>query len=321
MKIGYHCSHEQWPPSKLLTHVQRAEQAGFDAAMCSDHFHPWLEDQGHSGFSWSWLGAAMQATTLSFGTVCAPGQRYHPAVVAQAAATLAEMFPGRFWLSVGSGEALNESITGDPWPAKPQRNRRLKESVDVMRALWLGEVVNHRGLVTVQEAKLYSRPAEPPLVIGAALTEETARWMGSWVDGLITVGKEAADSRKVVDAFRDGGGQGKPVLLQAALSYAKTDGEAARAARREWRQSTLDSQQLADLATPWAFGEAARNARVEQCSNNVRTSSDVNRHIDWLLADREVGFDAVYLHQLGRNIEEFIDVFADKVLPAVRRGP
>jgi coenzyme F420-dependent glucose-6-phosphate dehydrogenase len=123
MKIGYHCSHEQWPPSKLLAHVQRAEQAAFDAAMCSDHFHPWLEDQGHSGFSWSWLGAAMQATTLSFGTVCAPGQRYHPAVVAQAAATLAEMFPGRFWLSVGSGEALNESITGEPWPPKRRPSR------------------------------------------------------------------------------------------------------------------------------------------------------------------------------------------------------
>jgi probable non-F420 flavinoid oxidoreductase len=319
VKLGYHCSHEQFPPSALLRHIQRAEQAGFEAGMCSDHFHPWLEDQGHSGFSWSWLGAAMQATQLSFGVVCAPGQRYHPAVIAQAAATLAEMFPGRFWISVGSGEALNESITGDPWPPKPQRNQRLKECVDVMRALWRGEVVTHRGLVAVQEAKLYSRPAEPPLVIGAALSEETARWMGSWVDGLITVGKEAADSRKIVDAFRDGGGQGKLVMLQAAVSYAKTIEEAARAAHREWRQSTLDSRQLADLATPWAFGEATRNARVEESSNNVRTSADISKHIDWLLGDLEAGFDAVYLHQLGRNIEEFIDVFAEMVLPALRR--
>jgi coenzyme F420-dependent glucose-6-phosphate dehydrogenase len=320
MKIGYHSSHEQWPPSKLLAHAQRAEQAGFEAGMCSDHFHPWLEDQGHSGFSWSWLGAAMQATRLSFGTVCAPGQRYHPAIIAQAAATLAEMFPGRFWLSVGSGEALNEAITGDPWPSKPQRNERLKECVDVMRALWAGEVVTHRGLVTVQEAKLYSRPDEPPLVIGAALSEETARWMGSWADGLITVGKETADALKIVNAFREGGGEGKPVMVQVALSWAATEEEAAQATHRQWRQSTLDRRQLADLATPWAFGEATRTARVEETSKNVRTSADIQRHIDWLLADVEAGFDAVYLHQLGRNIEEFIDVFGEKVLPAVRRS-
>jgi coenzyme F420-dependent glucose-6-phosphate dehydrogenase len=314
MKVGYHASHEQWPPNALLQHVQKAEQASFDVGMCSDHFHPWLEDQGHSGFSWSWLGAAMQATELSFGTVCAPGQRYHPAIIAQAAATVAEMFPGRFWVSLGSGEALNECITGHAWPPKPERNARLKECV------WAGEIVTHKGAVEVKEAKLYSRPAEPPLIIAAALSQETARWAGGWADGLITAGKEPEDSQKIVRAFREGGGEGKPIMLQAAMSYAATEELAAKAVLREWRQSVLDPIQLSDLTTPRAFGEATRHATIDGVRDKVRCSADVNRHIDWLLGDLEVGFDAVYLHQLGRNMDEFIDVFAEKVLPAVRKA-
>lgn len=131
--IGYHASHEQFSPSELINYVQEAEEAGFVAGMCSDHFHPWTEQQGESGYAWSWLGAALQATSIPFGVVCAPGQRYHPAIIAQAAATLAELFPDRFWIAVGSCQALNEHITCDPWPLKPDRNARLKESVEVMR--------------------------------------------------------------------------------------------------------------------------------------------------------------------------------------------
>src|SRR5919112_2448835 len=126
----YHCSHEQHAPSALLSYVRAAEAAGFAAAMCSDHFHPWTDAQGQSGFAWSWLGAALQATSLSLGTVNAPGARYHPAIIAQAAATLAEMFPGRFWFAIGSGEALNEAITGDAWPVKAERNARLQECAE-----------------------------------------------------------------------------------------------------------------------------------------------------------------------------------------------
>ncbi len=135
MRIAYHASHEQFDPHSLLEYAQLAESAGFQAAMCSDHFSPWSERQGNSGFAFSWLGAALQATHFSFGTVSAPGQRYHPAIVAQAAATLAQMYPGRFWLALGSGELLNEHITGDRWPAKEPRQQRLRECVDVMRAL------------------------------------------------------------------------------------------------------------------------------------------------------------------------------------------
>ncbi|HCJ48379.1 MAG TPA: LLM class F420-dependent oxidoreductase, partial [Microbacterium sp.] len=137
--IGFHCSHEQLPPSALLSAVQHAESAGFEAAMCSDHLAPWSRRQGHSGYAWSWLAAALATTSLRFGVVSAPGQRYHPAIAAQKIATLGEMFPGRFWAALGSGEAMNEHVTGDPWPDKPTRERRLVESVDVMRRLLAGE--------------------------------------------------------------------------------------------------------------------------------------------------------------------------------------
>src|SRR5436190_22142862 len=142
--IGYHCSHEQFPPSELLSLVSLARSAGFRAAMCSDHFNPWSE-RGQSGFAWSWLGAALQASPLPFGVVNAPGQRYHPAIVAQAAATLASMYPGRFWVALGTGQNLNEHITGAPWPSKPERRQRLLEAVGVIRAVWAGETVDREG--------------------------------------------------------------------------------------------------------------------------------------------------------------------------------
>ena len=171
--IGLHCSHEQIPPSRLLTYVREAEAAGFGAAMSSDHFSPWSERQGESGFAWSFLGAALQATGLPFGVVNSPGQRYHPAIIAQAAATLAELYPGRLWVALGTGEASNEHITGDPWPTKSERNARLRECVDVMRALFAGQVVDHDGLVRVDRARLWTLPNEPPNLVGAAVSEET----------------------------------------------------------------------------------------------------------------------------------------------------
>src|SRR4051794_1820840 len=182
--------------------------------MCSDHFHPWSERQGQSGYTWAWLGAAMQATHLSFGTVCAPGQRYHPAVIAQAAATLAQMFPGRLWVALGTGQNLNEHINGAHWPPKPERQARLRESVAGIRALWAGETVNRETpWFRVRNAKLYTRPGAPPRIFGAAITEDTARWVGGWADGLITVGKDPEGLRRVVNAFREGGGDGKPLAL------------------------------------------------------------------------------------------------------------
>jgi coenzyme F420-dependent glucose-6-phosphate dehydrogenase len=317
MKIGFHASHELHAPGMLLEAVRRAEGAGFAAAMCSDHFHPWTENQGESGFAWSWLGAAMQATSLSFGTVDAPGQRYHPAIIAQAAATLGEMFPGRFWVALGTGQNLNEHITGAPWPAKADRKARLREAVDVIRALWAGETVDHDcPWFKVRKARLYSRPEVPPLIYGAAITEETAEWVGGWADGLITVGSEHEGLRKVVDAFRRGGGEGKPMAFQAAISFARDREQAISAAHRHWPIVTVGLAENQDLAMPAEFDRAVSGTTPEQVAEKMRVSHEIGRHIDWLQGDAALGFDAVYLHNVGPDLVDFIDVFGEKVLPA-----
>jgi coenzyme F420-dependent glucose-6-phosphate dehydrogenase len=319
-EIGYHASHEQFRPSDLLRYVQRAEQAGFQAAMCSDHFTPWSERQGQSGFAWSWLGAALQATSLSFGVVNAPGQRYHPAIIAQAAATLAEMYPGRFWVAVGSGQYMNEHITGEGWINKPERNERLKECVDVMRALWAGETVSFEGqYIMVDEAKLYVTPKQPPLLIGAAITAQTAEWVGGWADGIITVYKPIAKQKEFIDAFRRGGGAGKPMFLQAQTSYAPTDAKALEGAHDQWRTNVLESRVLSELRMPNQFDSLAELVRPEDLDGRIRVSADVQRHIDWLQEDIELGFDRIFVHNVNREQEQFIDIFGEKVLPAFNR--
>ncbi len=318
--IGYHASHEQFTPTFLLECVQLAEQAGFQAAMCSDHFYPWSERQGQAGFAWSWLGAALQATSLRFGVVNAPGQRYNPAIIAQAAATLEEMFPGRFWIAVGSGQLLNEHITGERWPTKAERNERLKEAVDIMRALWAGEMVTHVGHFTVEEARLYTRPRTPPLVIGAAITPRTAEWLGSWADGLITINKPHEELKQVVEAFRRGGGEGKPMYLQVHLAYAKDETEARQGAYEQWRTNIFESAVLSELRTPQQFDAAAQMVQPEELNGHVRISSDLERHLDWLQRDIELGFTTIQLHQVSRDQRLFIDTFGEYVLPRLAKG-
>ncbi|WP_026464632.1 TIGR03885 family FMN-dependent LLM class oxidoreductase [Adhaeribacter aquaticus] len=315
IKIGYQASHEQFKPSVLLEYVKLAEKAGFTAANSSDHFHPWSNTQGESGFAWAWLGAAMQATNLSFGVVNAPGQRYHPAIIAQAAATLAEMFPERFWIAVGSGEALNECITGDKFPIKADRNARLKECVDIMRALWAGETVTHRGLVTVEEAKLYTRPAVNPLIIGAAVTAKTAEWMGSWVDGLITISQPKEEQQKVVDAFRRGGGEGKPMYLKVQLSYDKTDEKAKMGAYEQWRVNVFQSNLLGELRTPEQFEAAGKFVTPDEAARMIRVSSDLDQQAAWLMEDLDMGFEQLVLHNINLDQEQFIEAFGAKVIP------
>jgi coenzyme F420-dependent glucose-6-phosphate dehydrogenase len=318
--IGYHASHEQFAPGELLGYLQEAEAAGFGAAMCSDHFLPWSERQGASGFAWAWLGAALQATSLPLGVFNAPGYRYHPAIIAQACATLADMFPGRFWVAVGSGEALNEHITGEVWPAKAERNERLRECVEVMRALWTGASVSHYGRVTVSEARLYTRPAEPPPVFGGAITPETAYWLAGWADGLITVNQPEPKLRRVVEAFHAGGGAGKPMALQVKLSYAETDAAAREAAFEQWRTNIFPSGVLAELRTVEQFDAAAEFVRPEDMDGHVRISADLGRHLAWLQEDLALGFEHLYLHNVGREQRAFIESFGERVLPQLARS-
>ena len=322
--IGFHASHEQIPPSRLLAAVVRAEEVGFDAAMCSDHFSPWSERQGESGYAWSWLGAALQATSLSLGVVHAPGQRYHPAVSAQAMATLAELFPGRFWAALGSGENSNEHITGDRWPDKPTRDARLLECVDVIRRLLAGEEVTHHGLVTVDRARLWTLPTESgfptPRLLGAAVSADTARTVGGWADGLITIRQPLDTLRRAIAAFREGGGEGKPVFVQQHLSYAATDDEALAVAFDQWRSNVFGAPLAWDLDRVEQFDEAAKQVRPEVMHEHVQISSDLGRHVGWieeLLALPE-GVDGVYLHHVGQTQDEVLDAFGTDVLPKLR---
>lgn len=319
-QFGYHVSHEQFTPRDLLTYVQLAEKAGFDAAMSSDHFTPWSERQGQSGFVWSWLGAALQATErLSFGMVNAPGQRYHPAIIAQAAATLAVMFPGRLWCAFGTGQLMNEHITGEGWIGKAERNARLKECVDVIRALWRGETVSFDGqYIRVDEAKLYTRPTETPLLVGAAITPETAEWVGSWADAIITTHKPAEKQRQFIEAFRRGGGEGKPMFLQAQTSYARTTEEAIAGAHDQWRNNILESRVLTELRMPNQFDTIGELITPEHLQGHIRMSSDIQQHIAWLQEDVALGFDRIYIHNVNRDQERFIETFGEKVLPILQ---
>lgn len=315
-KFGYHASHEQFAPSRLLELAVRAESAGFQAVQSSDHIEPWGASQGESGFAFAWLGAAMQATRLPFALVNAPGDRYHPAIVAQAIATLEEMFPGRFSVCLGSGEAMNEHITGREWPPKAVRNERLGECVSVIRRLLAGERVTHDGLVTVHEAKIWSLPAKPPPLYAAALSVETARWAGAWADGLITVNQPEDKLREMIDAFREVAGD-KPLLLQVHVCWDEDDEAAERMALEAWKGNMLPGPLAQDIRLAEHFDMAAKFIRAEDVRKTVDISSDAAWHAENLERYSELGFSTINIHQVGRNQEEFIDFFGDKVLPQI----
>ncbi|MBX7268014.1 TIGR03885 family FMN-dependent LLM class oxidoreductase [Micromonospora sp. Llam7] len=317
--IGFHASHEQIHPRELLAAVIHAESVGFDAAMCSDHFAPWSERQGHSGFAWSWLGSALEATGLSFGVVNAPGQRYHPAIIAQAIGTLGAMYPGRFWAALGSGEAANEHITGEAWPNKDVRNARLRECVQIIRALLAGEEVSHDGLVRVDRARLWSRPEQPPALVGAAVSVATARWCAEWADGLITVNAPMEHLRRMIDAYREAGGRG-PVHLQVHLSWAPAQAEAEAIAYDQWRSNVFAPPVCWDLTTPEHFDAVSAEVPMTRLAEVVNISADLGRHVGWLEEYVDLGFDQIALHHVGQEQRAFLDAFGDRVLPKLRRA-
>ncbi|MDD5702503.1 MAG: TIGR03885 family FMN-dependent LLM class oxidoreductase [Dehalococcoidales bacterium] len=282
MLVGYHASHEQFKPGYLLKLAQQAEAEGFRAGMCSDHFSPFSVHQGQSGYTWSWLGAALQATSLSFGTVSAPGQRYHPAILAQAVATLSQMFPERLWIALGSGQNINEGITGERWPAKAERNRRLIESAGIIRSLLAGETVTQHGSTCTESARLYTRPDKAPLIMGAAITPATAEWVGRWADGLITISRPAEKMKKVIEAFRRGGGKDKPMYLKVQLSYDRTEEDALQGAWEQWRTVIFPSAVLTELRLPEHLDAAAVFISPEEMRKHVLISSDMEKHKMWL---------------------------------------
>lgn len=311
-RIALHCSHEQIPPSRLLKSIVHAEQAGFTGGMSSDHFAPWSERQGESGFAWSFLGAALASTSLPFGVVNAPGQRYHPAIIAQAAASLNEMFPERLWVALGSGEASNEHITGERWPSKPERNARLRECAEVMRALFAGEEVTHDGHVRVDRARLWTLPSVAPELLVAAVSEQTAAWGAEWADGFATVNAPVEHLRRMLDAF---GREDCRRVLQVHVSWAPTDEEALAIAHDQWRTNIFDPPVCWDLDTPEAFDAAASVVRPEDVRKSVLISSDLAQHVAWLQEYAALGFSDIAIHHVGQDLDPFIDAFGAHVLP------
>lgn len=315
MKIGFHASHEQFSPKHLLELVQKAEKAGFQECLSSDHFHPWSNKQGESGFAWSWLGAAMQATSMGFGIVNAPGQRYHPAIIAQASATLDQMFPGRFWLCTGSGQAINENITGEKWPSKDIRNERLKESVDVIRELWKGDYVTHHGIVKVEKAKLFTKPTQIPTIYGAAITAKTAKWLSTWADGLITISQPTETLNKVIDAFKGEGGVGKPMAIKVQISYASSEEEALEGAWDQWKNNIFPSKLLSDINTAEQFDAIGEKVRKEDLKEHVIVGNRPEIFINKIRKFHKMGFEKIIIHNVNKGQEEFLDFFGKEVLP------
>lgn len=319
----YHASQEQFTPSDLLDLVQQAEVAGFDGAFTSDHAHPWSETQGQSGFAWSWLGAALARTSrLSFGAISVPGGwRYNPAVLAQAVGTLGQMFPGRLpWIALGSGQFLNEHITGADWPDKQTRNARLREGAEIMRALLAGETVTHRGLVTSTDAKVWSRPEVPTRLMGAATTPETAAWLGGWADGLLTVNADLGKLKCIIEAFRAGGGADKPVHLKVDVAWAPTIEEARREAYEQWRFNALGGAVNWDIRTPADFDIATRFVRPDDMNKSVMIVSNPMTLATWIAARVALGVESINIHNVGCNQAGFIAMAGDTLLPALRRA-
>jgi coenzyme F420-dependent glucose-6-phosphate dehydrogenase len=306
-QICYHASHEQFSPSHLLQLVKDAERAGFDGIHSSDHFHPWSVRQGQSGFAFSWVAAALQATTLPFSMICIPGQRYHPAIAAQAIATLTEMFPGRISFEMGSGEAINEIITGDPWPPKELRNERLEQSVQIIRSLLRGEEVTFNGHIKVNHARLYTRPAVQPLLFGAAISKESCRWVGQWADGLITTADSDIESTgNKIAAFQNNGGQGKPVYLQLGFSYARSEEDALEGAWDQWRSNILPREKLAAFQRVEEFDKAGISTTKEEVAQAIPIFTSMDQLKARIKELNELNPHKVILHNINRLQEEFI---------------
>lgn len=321
MKIGYFLSSEEYPPAELVRQAQQAEAAGFDALWISDHYHPWNDAQGQSPFVWAMIGALSQVCSLPVTTsVTCPTVRTHPAVVAQAAATAAVLLDGRFVLGVGSGEALNEHITGKPWPSAEVRADMLDEAVAVMRQLWSGEFVNHRGAYyTVDQARIYTLPAEPPPVYVSGFGERSAALAGRIGDGYVTTSPD----EHLLDVFRSNGGAGKPAQAGYKVCWSEDDDAAIDAAHRLWANSGLPGEAAQVLPNPRQFEQLSALVSREMTRDAIAFGADVERHVAAFRPFARAGFDEVYIAQMAGldprcSADGFFAFYRDRVLPELR---
>ncbi len=322
--VGYAASFEQFHPTDLLTYARLAEANGFASVMASDHFHPWVPSQGHSAFVWTWMGALGVQTKLRFGTgVTPPGYRYHPAVLAQAAATVEAMFPGRFYLGLGAGEALNEHITGDYWPEAPVRLERLAESIEIIQKLFTGKVVKYRSEhFNVESARIYTMPATPPPIYVATAGPIQSYRTGKMTDGLITVGAADEKLKMLVERFEKGAIEaGKdpakmPKIIQLKVSLAETDELAIERAVREWPNGGMAFPK-GDIRNPEDFEAMAKLVEPKHFRNRVLMTADLDKHRDYVQHFINLGFDEVIVHNVNREQEAFIEAYGKHVIPSL----
>jgi coenzyme F420-dependent glucose-6-phosphate dehydrogenase len=304
-EFGYALSSEEHAPNDLVRYAQRAEAAGFTFAAISDHYHPWVDQQGHAPFVWSVLGAIANATsTLNIGTgVTCPTVRIHPAIIAQAAATVSAMMPGRFFLGVGSGENLNEHILGDHWPPAPVRQDMLAEAIAVIRQLWEGGYQSFDGTYyTVENARIYTLPEEPPGIILAAAGPAAATLAGEVADGLWTVSPEA----ELIEKFTEAGGSG-PRYGQVTVCWAANEDEAKKTAHEWWPNAGIGGELSQELPLPRHFEQAAKLVTPEDLAEKLPLGPDSDRHAESIKAFVDAGYDHVYIHQIGPDQEGFFD--------------
>lgn len=316
MELGYAISSEEHGPNKLVDFAVRCEETGFTFALISDHYHPWLDVQGHSPFVWSVIGAIARSTeALRLGTgVTCPTIRIHPAIIAQAAATSACMMPGRFFLGVGTGENLNEHITGARWPESDVRTEMLHEAVEAIRLLWKGGSRSHHGLhYTVENARVYTLPEETVPVYVAAGGKKSGELAGRIGDGLIAT----APGGPHLAAFEEAGGSGKPKIGQVTVCYAPREQEAKDLAAKYWPNAALRGELTQELAQPAHFKQATGWVDGDAVAESVVCGPDAAKHVEALRKFEDAGFTHVYVHQVGPDQDSFFRFYRDEVIPAL----
>ena len=323
--IGYAAMLEQFTPAEILDITRVAEANGFAGVMAADHFQPWVPQQGQASFVWNVLSALGQTTVGDLGTVTTPTYRMHPAVVAQASATLAAMYPGRHWLGLGSGEALNEHVVGQYWPDAPERIDRMFEAIDIIRKLFVsgvtGKDTRHEGkYYRLESTRLWTAPSTPPPILVAASGPVTAKRAGRVADGIIT---ETAPREKLETLYtrfdegaREVGRKKSERVMRVHVSWAPTDEEATRNAVEQWPNLGLRFPK-ADIRSPYEIEQMARMVRPEHFEGRLHISSDPDTHKKYLQGFLDLGVDRIYLHNVGRNQREFLEVFGRDVLPGL----
>ncbi|WP_084960182.1 LLM class F420-dependent oxidoreductase [Thermoactinospora rubra] len=314
--FGYFLSSEEHTPQELVRQAKAAERAGFEALWISDHFHPWIDEQGQSSFVWSVIGAISQATSLPITTaVTCPLVRIHPVIVAQAAATCAMLTGGRFRLGVGTGEALNEHIVDSRWPPAEERLEMLEEAVGLMRDLWTGELVTRRGThYRVDTARIYSLPEEPPPIYMSGFGKKSVELAGRIADGYISTGPSA----EMVELFHKSGGAGKPVQGGLKVCYAADAASARRTVHRLWPTQGIQGEASQLLPLPRHFEQLAQGVSEEQAVGSSPCGPDPEAHVQAIRQYVEAGFDEVYVNQIGPEQDAFFDFYAREVLPRLR---